>query len=133
PRPERQQRVWPAMAKQQKTVIFVGGFGKPRDGTEGGQNVACRALVESSLSQFVDWCFIDTTQQSQPPPNMPLRIFAAGGRISRLLWQLWRRPSATLLIFSSFGDLGFAEKGLMCVLGRISRRKVVLSLRSEVK
>jgi len=112
-------------------VLFVGGFSKPKDGTEGGQITACRSLVASPLANYVHWILIDSTQRSEPPPGILLRIFDALIRLVKFIWHLLVSRIATVFVFSSFVPLSILEKGTLCILGKLARKRVVLSVRSQ--
>lgn len=112
------------------TVIFVGSFkGAIGDGGVGGQMYACRSLIESPISDHVHWRLIDSTMESVPPPSLARRGWRAARRVVRLTWELIARPRAHVLIFAGDGP-SFAEKGLMVLLARALRRRVVLCPRS---
>jgi hypothetical protein len=39
-----------------------------KDGSVGGQMYACRSIIASDLSNYIDWILLDTTGESVPPP-----------------------------------------------------------------
>ena len=114
-----------------KQILFVGGFGKSGDGTQGGQVFACQSLLQSPLSDRISWQLIDSTQRSEPPPGILVRIWDAAVRCVRVSFALIFKRVDTILIFSSLLPLSIAEKGLFCILGRVMRKRVVLSIRSQ--
>ena len=120
-------------ANKKKTIIFVGGFSLATDGTLGGGQHACLTLLESPISSVVDWRLVDSMQRSLPVPPVYVRAVYALGRVWRTVWHLARRETDGLLIFSSFSINSLAEKGLMCLLGRFFGKRVVISLRSEIR
>ena len=115
--------------EKKPTVVFVGGFRRPRDGTLGGQLYACRTLVQSPISEYVNWIELDTSMESLPPPGLIRRSYLAGRRLLRFLAILLGRRPDGVLVFCSSG-LGFIEKGVMVLLSRLFSRPVVLSPRS---
>lgn len=120
--------------KERPGVIFVGSFApSAKDGTVGGQMFACHSLLDSPLSEVVKWLLIDSTLRSLPQPHMIVRLGYAFRRILLLCWYLVHYPVSAILIFTSWDALSFLEKGLMCLLGRACGRRVVLSIRSEVR
>lgn len=114
------------------SVVFVGSFQPAADGTVGGQMQACRTLLRSPISDEMDWHLIDTTMRSLPPPGVHLRIFDALKRHLLLVSLLLFQKVDTVLVFCNFLPLSLADKGLACVLARLFRKRVVLSLRTEV-
>ncbi len=115
-------------------VLFVGSFAAMgSDGTVGGQMAACRALLESPLSSIIEWRLLDSTQKSQPPPNVVLRFFYALKRVLVLIRHLLNGGIDAVLIFSAYEPTSFLEKGLMCLLAGWSGKRVVLSIRSEIR
>ena len=120
--------------ENKKTVIFVGAFSPTaKDGTIGGQGTACLSLIDSPISEQVNWIYIDCAQLSQPPPNLAVRTLFAMNRVCRVLWPLlWQRVDS-LLIFTGYENPSFLEKGLMAVLGKLFRKRVVMAFRSEIR
>lgn len=111
-------------------MLFVGAFSEmARDGTRGGQIVACAEVLESPLSERVDWIRVDSTQPSVTP-SFATRALAAGRRLLRFVASL--RRASTVLIFTPALTGSLAEKGLMAVLASRAGRRVVVALRSEI-
>ena len=122
------------MSQQKLQVVFIGSFrSSADDGTVGGQGFACQSLVNSYLTNDIDWLLIDTTQKAQPPPSMTKRTWYASLRVVKLLEYLLLSKVDTLLIFSSYSIASFAEKGLIAIIGALFRKRVVLAIRSEVR
>lgn len=120
--------------EERPCVIFVGSFApSAKDGTVGGQMFACHSLLDSPLSAVVKWLLIDSTLRSLPQPHMIVRLGYAFRRILLLCWYLVHYQVSAILIFTSWDALSFLEKGLMCLLGRACGKRVVLSIRSEVR
>lgn len=114
------------------TVIFVGSFkGAIESGGVGGQMYACRSLIDSPISDHVQWRQIDSTMQSLPPPGLFSRAMRAAGRTVRLIFELLRRPQARVLVFAADGP-SFVEKGLMVLIARLLGHHVVFSPRSGI-
>src|SRR5207245_47705 len=67
-----------------------------------------------------------------PPPPMHIRLFDAAIRILKVIGGFAFQRADGILIFSSFYPISILEKGLMCVIGRVLRRRVVIFFRSEV-
>jgi glycosyltransferase involved in cell wall biosynthesis len=114
-------------------VLFVGGFSQPADGTKGGQLAACIALRHSPIQEIVEWQLIDSTQVSHPPPALRKRAWNATKRVLAFTKAVFTGGNSSALIFTSYDILSFAEKGLMCLIASIAGKRVVLSIRSEVR
>ena len=113
-------------------VLFVGGFKRtPDGGIYGGQVYACRSLIESPLSNHIEWILLDGTQITARRPPLRKRLLFAIARIGRFLFLLIGRRPEYVLIFTSAG-LGFFEKGLMTLFARMLRKHVVLCPRSGI-
>lgn len=112
-----------------RVVLFVGGFERPKSGTEGGQGFACRSLVDSPLQDHVTWKLVDTTQRSEPPPSILIRGFDAFRRMLQVAWRLLFQRIDVVLTFSNFLPLGILEKGLYCLWGKWLGKRAVMSFR----
>jgi glycosyltransferase involved in cell wall biosynthesis len=111
-------------------IIFVSGFKSAEEGgIPGGQVFASRTLVESPLSQYVEWRLIDSTQEALPVPPISRRAVRASSRLIRFLWLLVAQRPSCVMLFSGNG-LSFCEKGAMVFAARIFGIKVVLCPRS---
>lgn len=113
--------------------IFVGAVTKPPDGTLGGQLFACTLLMESPLGENVDWIPIDSTQKSLPPPPVWKRIHPALWRVLRCTFHLMRPSVKGGLIFSSYRTLSLLEKMLICLIGSLFMKQMVVTFRSEIR
>jgi len=112
------------------TVLFLGSFKqKTKDGATGGQTFASMSLVNSSLSNKINWIKIDTTPRTSKRRSLITRLIAGVKRLFKLLFILIvRRPDFTLLFVSQ--GWGFKEKALMAQLAKIFSSKVLLAPRS---
>jgi glycosyltransferase involved in cell wall biosynthesis len=113
-----------------KKIVFVGGFGNPSDGSQGGQIFACRSLVSSKLSELTDFILVDSAQE-YPPPAIWVRLRMAVARVFRVTRVLLFSRVDGVLVFSNLLPLGIAEKALICVLAAMRRKRVVLAIRSQ--
>jgi len=112
-------------------VLFVGAFrAAGADGTRGGQIALCRTLLQSPLSDHVDWVLLDSTQRSLPVPALPVRIALAFGRVWRMILNLHRVD--VVLILTAAMPSSLSEKGLMAWIARWAGKRVVVGLLSEV-
>jgi hypothetical protein len=78
---------------------------------------ACRALLESSLPQRVDLVLLDTTQLTNPPPRLSIRLVMALRRLAEFTIQILRRRPDAVLLFAAAG-LSLLEKGVMARIAR---------------
>ncbi|MDC0434624.1 glycosyltransferase family 4 protein [bacterium] len=115
-------------------IIFLGAF-KPQaaDGTIGGQAFACISLVESALSEEVEWHLIDSTQRTQQTPGALERIFFATRRMCKACWLLMTKRIRATLIFSRYEIGSFLEKGIIAIAASILGQRSILSIRTEVR
>jgi len=97
------------------TLLIVGAF--PRDNKEvyGGIHRSCKIILNSPLSRKFNLITIDSTQISNPPPNIIIRFFYAIKRIISFSYNLIIKRPKVALIFASDG-LSAIEKGLMCFI-----------------
>jgi len=117
-------------SKEKLSVIFIGGFRHTtNDGSYGGQIHACRTLIDSPITDYVEWKLIDTTIRSYPPPSIVIRIYYSIKRYLRLLGFLIFKKVETVFIFSSSGYSAY-EKGMMVFISKLFNKKVALSIRS---
>lgn len=112
-----------------KKVLFVGSFlNKAKDGSVGGQMFACKSLVDSELSNEIEWILLDTTGNSVPPPPIYLRLFSAIKRVFKFINLLLFRSPSSVLIFSANGP-SIYEKGLMIIIAKLLGKKTILAPR----
>lgn len=110
--------------------VFVGAFrDSANDGSVGGQLFACRTLLSSPLSDYVDWLPLDSTMETLPPPPLTRRFLLAGKRLIAFLYMIHQPSVHGALIFSSAG-YSMLEKGLMVLLSHIVGKRTILSPRS---
>lgn len=113
--------------------LFVGTVSRPADGTLGGQLFACTLLLASGLSELVTWRVIDSSQKSQPPPPPLLRAWPAFVRVCRSVSLLVRPSVKGGLLFASYQPFSLMEKLLVCLVGRLLGKRMVISFRSEIR
>jgi glycosyltransferase involved in cell wall biosynthesis len=101
-----------------KRVLIVGAFPGPGSTIVGGIVTTCKTLLESEFPRNFDLILIDSTQTSNPPPGLVLRLFKALQRVFKYCSSLLlKRPDAVLL-FTAIGA-SVAEKGLMAWIARL--------------
>ncbi len=111
------------------TVLFVGSFIKETtDGSSGGQMFACNTLIDSRLSDQVNWILVDSTG-TLPMQPVVIRGLHAIKRILKCSYYLLTRRIDTTLIFTAHG-VSFMEKGLIVMLSRLRGRKTIIAPRS---
>jgi len=111
-------------------VIFVGSFAKQgKDGSVGGQMFACQSLVNSRISERIEWTLIDSTAVSNIDPGVLFRTWKAVLRIWKTFKALIFEKIDAALIFTSHGA-SFVEKGSMVLLAKFFGKKVILAPRS---
>jgi glycosyltransferase involved in cell wall biosynthesis len=116
-----------------KSILFVGAFRAVAGGAIGGQIVACRLLAASPLAEAVDLRLVDTAMRSIPPPGFLTRSWFAAVRFAQVMgWLIFRRIDG-VFVFAPLAASGFIDRGLMCLAGRLLGKRVVLSLRSEIR
>ncbi len=111
-------------------VLFVGAFSQPKGGITGGQLVACRSLLSSEISQYIDWITIDSSIESLPCPPVRTRIYKSLKRMLTLHYCLGVKKPHAALIFSASG-LSLVEKGVMSLIIKIFRIPVIFAPRGS--
>ena len=113
-----------------KKIVFVGSF-VPEDGRVlGGQNTACKLLMNSSLREEYSWKLIDSTAFSNKGDFFLLRIIRAFLRVCKFFFYVVFHKIDTVLIFTANGA-SFIEKGFMVIIASVfSSAKIILAPRS---
>lgn len=115
--------------KKKMCVVFVGGFHKSTEGPVGGQLFACTTLINSKIKSKIDFICVDSTMESLPPPPLLRRAFKAVLRLKYFITTLILHDVDAVLIFTSSGK-SFYEKGLMVLIAKIFKIRIVFSPRS---
>lgn len=120
----------PAVSTREPTgsrprVLFVGAFPPPGGGVLGGMVTSCAALLKSSLPERVDLDLVDSTQISNPPPGLAVRLLRAAGRLLRFIRRFERCRPDTVLLFVAVGA-SVVEKGAMAWYARLRGVPVVM-------
>lgn len=112
-----------------RNVLFVGSFNYDSDsGGTGGQMFACQSLLNSRLSENINWILIDSTAELPLRP-VPIRSLYAMRRVATLVYHLITKDIDTAIVFSAHG-VSFLEKGLMVLIMRIPRVRTLFAPRS---
>jgi len=116
---------------KKKKVLFVGSFLETsKDGGVGGQMFACKTIINSKLSNSIDWTLIDTTADSNILTSKINRLKKAVFRLINFISKLIFFKHDYILIFVADG-LSFWEKGLMGLMGKfLTKSKVIIAPRS---
>jgi len=93
-------------------VLIVGAFPKTKSNIIGGFLTVCNALRFSSFAEKFELLLIDTTQKSNPAPNLLIRGIFSGKRVIQFLFKVLLYRPRVAIIFCSSG-LSLLEKGLM--------------------
>jgi glycosyltransferase involved in cell wall biosynthesis len=99
-------------------VLFVGAFPPPGSAIFGGMVTSCRALLASTFSKRVELELLDSTQFSNPPPALPVRIILATRRLVRFIHVFETRRPDVVLLFVAVGA-SIVEKGVMARYARM--------------
>ncbi|MFD2907245.1 glycosyltransferase family 4 protein [Flavobacterium ardleyense] len=114
-----------------KKVLFVGSFKETsKSGGVGGQMFACKTIINSELSSFINWTLIDTTADSNILASKIKRLRKAMLRLFKFIYYMIFFKHDYILIFVADG-LSFWEKGLMGLIGKVfTRSKIIIAPRS---
>ena len=113
-------------------MLFVGSFkNKSKSGHVGGQMFASTTLVNSELSEHINWLLLDTTADSNTKTSFLKRAYKAFIRLLLFKKYLLFNKVDKILIFVADG-FSFIEKGLMVLIGKLFRKEVILAPRSGV-
>lgn len=106
-------------------VLFVGAFPPAGAPVLGGMVTSCRILLASSLPSRVELDLLDSTQISNPPPGLPVRLARAVGKLVRFVGRLERRRPDAVLLFVAVGA-SIVEKGAMAWYARLRGVPVII-------
>lgn len=121
------------MSSKKKKILFVGSFRKTaKDGSVGGQMFASKTIINSSLSDYVEWTLIDTTSDSNILTGLHIRMWKAFLRLIQFSYRIVFFKHEIVFIFVADG-WSFWEKGLMSLIAKyLSNSKVILAPRSGI-
>ena len=105
-----------------RRILFIGSFRGGKEQVYGGQNLACKLLLQSRAARSVSWVLLDTTQIFNPPPNLLRRLRSAVNRSLTLTYIMLFRKTDCLLAFSASGS-SLVEKIFHILIYRILTRK----------
>ena len=111
------------MTTHKPNVIFIGSFvDEAKDGSVGGQMFACRSIVNSKVSDHVNFLLIDSTVDRVPVPPLYQRFYKVIPRFLLLFKYLLTKKVDKVLIFCSAGP-SFIEKGLAAIICKLFFQK----------
>jgi glycosyltransferase involved in cell wall biosynthesis len=79
---------------------------------------SCRTLLSSSFPTRLDLDLLDSTQISNPPPGLAVRLVRAARRFVQFIGRFERRRPDTVLLFVAVGA-SIVEKGAMAWYARL--------------
>lgn len=113
----------------QQNILFVGSFKyDEKDGGTGGQMFACRSILDSQLSENINWILIDSTADLPLKPVF-FRSLHAARRLTTLVFHLITKKVDSAIVFSAHG-VSFLEKGLMVLIIRMFGKRALFAPRS---
>jgi glycosyltransferase involved in cell wall biosynthesis len=86
---------------------------------------SCRILMDSSFPSKVDLDLLDSTQISNPPPNLGVRLARAAARFANFIVRVERRRPDAVLLFVAVGA-SIVEKGAMAWYARLRNVPVIM-------
>jgi len=104
-------------------ILFVGSFAK--DKVTGGTNYASRTLIESALTNKVEWILLDSTMEINFKRTFLKRLIGATKRIILFVYHLLFSKPHFVMIFTTHG-WGFIEKGIMSLFASMLAKPVIL-------
>ena len=112
-------------------MLFLSGsfIDEAKDGSVGGQMFACRSIINSKVSDHVNFLLIDSTVDTVPVPPLYSRFYKVFNRFYLLFSYLLTRRVDKVLIFCSTGP-SFVEKGLAAIICKLFFKKVIFAPRS---
>ncbi len=105
-----------------KNVLIVGAFKNLTDGGSGGQLFACKTIIDSPLSDYINWIKVDSTVPHANGLSMLTRILKGIKRVCFVICALIFKKIDTMLVFTADG-FSFYEKGLICLIGKVFQKK----------
>jgi len=111
-------------------IIFVGSFAHlSKSGHSGGMTKMCQYILDSEISNQVNWHLIDSTAPHNKYRSFLERFFPAIKRVLLFIWFLLTRRVDKVFVFAAQG-FGFYEKGLMILIAKAFGKKTILAPRS---
>ena len=86
-----------------KKLLIVGSFPSKKRQIFGGVNRSCQILLNSSITEEFEVIPFDSSQISNPPPNIFIRSLLATLRLFKLLYVIRKIRPQVSLIFCLIG------------------------------
>lgn len=91
--------------------------------------IACQTIVNSTISEKVDWILLDSTPRTNLDRSMIEKSFTAFMRMVKFIYYLIFKNPDTVFVFAAH-DYSFYEKGVMVYLASLFNKKTILAPRS---
>jgi glycosyltransferase involved in cell wall biosynthesis len=101
-----------------KKLLIVGAFPPAEARIFGGIVTTCKVLLDSSFGDNFQLVLIDSTQISNPPPNLGIRFLLAIKRFIKFTVYVFSRKPDAVLLFTAVGA-SVLEKGAMAWVARM--------------
>lgn len=111
--------------------LIVGGFPNKKSNIIGGQITACNNLFPNHLYNLKNTIRFDTTQISNPPPNLINRLYFSILRFPLFLYNIYFKKPINVIILMSSGT-SFLEKTLYAFIANLFRSKTIIVPRSDL-
>ena len=106
-------------------ILVVGGFPKKGKEVYGGIITSCDLLLKSSIRDRFEVIILDSSQISNPPPNIVIRGLLSIWRLFLLIIKILKHKPQASLIFASDGWSSI-DKGLMILICRFYLSKTLI-------
>jgi glycosyltransferase involved in cell wall biosynthesis len=106
-------------------LLWVGAFPPPHRKIFGGILTNCSTLLESSLPRKINLTLVDSTQISNPPPGLHMRLLLALKRLFLFVHRFERDKPDAILLFAAPGA-SLLEKGTMAWYAKLRRIPALL-------
>jgi glycosyltransferase involved in cell wall biosynthesis len=113
------------VTESRNRILFVGAFPPLGGAILGGHVTSCRILLSSSFPERLDLDLLDSTQISNPPPGIAVRLVRAAGRFSEFIGRFERRRPDAVLLFVAVGG-SIVAKGIMAWYARLRGVPVIM-------
>lgn len=119
----------PALNNSKPRILFVGAFPSSEGQVFGGMVSSCQALLASTFPEHVELDLLDSSQITNPPPALYVRLVRAMFRFARFVGRFEaNRPDVVFMFVSSGASI--IEKGAMAWFARLRRVPAVMFPRS---
>jgi len=114
-----------------KKILIVGAFPSKDSNIIGGQITACKNLFPKDLYNEKFTIRFDTTQKSNPPPNILKRLIFASYRFPLYLKEvIFTNPNCVIILITS--GTSFIEKSFYVLIAKLLSKKTIVMPRSDL-